>query len=72
MRKLSTRRLKEAARLGAGLNLDGRYVKQSDIEKIKAEDLAVHVYTVNDRTLANELFNFGVDAVITDTLIVGK
>jgi len=72
MKKLSGKRLKEAARLGVSINLDGRYVKQSDIEKIKAEDLAVHVYTVNDKALANDLFSFGVDAVITDTLIVGK
>lgn len=67
--KISDRKLRHAKELGVSLNLNGRYLRQSDIEKIKGEGLDIHVYTVNKEKRAKELFDWGVTAIVTDSLI---
>ena len=69
MDKLNDRRLNKAKKLGIAINLNGRYVKHSDIEKLKTLDPEIHVFTVNNEDKANELFDMGVTSIITDTLI---
>lgn len=71
LKKLKESKLIEAKKLGVNLNLDGRYAQKSDIEKIQGAGLKVHVYTVNDEKRAKELFDYGVNAIITDSLIKG-
>ena len=66
MRKLTLKKLEKAKLLGINVNLNGQYVKKSDIEKLKECEKKVHIFTVNDIDRANELFEFGVDAIITD------
>ena len=72
MKKFSDKKLEIAKSLGANINLDGRYVKKSDIEKLLEHGMEVHVYTVNDKERAKELFGFGIHALITDALIKGE
>jgi glycerophosphoryl diester phosphodiesterase len=69
MDKLSEAKFKLAKQLGVAINLNVRYVKESDIEKLKTLDREIHIYTVNDQNRANELFKMGVTSIITDTLI---
>lgn len=71
MKKISAKTLKEVRDMNVCINLDGRYVTPSCIEKIEASGLDAHVYTVNDRKRALELFDLGVKAICTDTLIGG-
>ncbi len=70
--KFSYRNLEFGRSLGVGVNLDGRFVRKSDIEKLKGAGISVHVYTINDADHANELLGYGADAIITDTLIKGE
>jgi glycerophosphoryl diester phosphodiesterase len=72
MEKLSTKRLLKARAMNVSINLDGRYVTASCIEKIEALGLNAHVYTVNDKERAIELFDLGVKAMCTDTLFGGE
>ncbi|MCH9811686.1 hypothetical protein K0U07_02860 [bacterium] len=68
MEKISKRRLEIAKRMNTGVNLDGRYVSVSCIEKVSAMGLDVHAYTINDKERCEELFEMGVKAICTDTL----
>ncbi len=50
-----------------GLNLNnGKYLTQKKILKVKAENLKLYVWTVNDIKRIKELINFGVDGITTD------
>ena len=72
MEKLSDKRLLKAKDRNTSINLDGRYVTSSCIEKLEALGLDAHVYTVNDKKRALELFDLGVKAMCTDTLFGGE
>jgi glycerophosphoryl diester phosphodiesterase len=70
--KLSKKRMFLAKKIGVGINLNRRFLLKSDIEKITAAGLDLHVYTVNSKRQAKELLEQGVKAIITDTLFGGE
>ena len=70
--KLTQNKLGYAKKLGLGINLNRRFLFKSDIARITAAGLDLHVYTVNSRKEANKLFALGVKAIITDRLIEEK
>ncbi len=72
MEKLSKKRMLLAKKIGVGINLNRRFLLKSDIEKLTAAGFDLHVYTVNSKRQAKELFERGVKAIITDTLFGGK
>ena len=58
-------------RLGAfALHANQKHVSRSMVEAVKAAGFAVFCYTVNDRSRAAQLFEWGVDAFCTDRLDV--
>jgi len=72
MTKFSEKKFELSKKYGVNMNLDGRFAMKSAIEKIKEAGLKVHIFTVNDEKRAKELFEYGVHAIITDTLIKGE
>ena len=72
MDKLSDKLFKVAKEMKVSINLDGRFVTKSCIEKLEAAGLDVHVYTVNCEDRAQQLFDLGVKAMCTDTLFGGE
>ncbi|EAP5222100.1 glycerophosphoryl diester phosphodiesterase, partial [Salmonella enterica] len=46
---------------------ENKELTESMIQKFKSENLKINVWTVNDLGRANELFNWGVDGIFTDT-----
>lgn len=49
-----------------GLGVNYNYISYEDIQKIKNKGLYVHVYTVNEKHVADELIKWGVDGIFTD------
>lgn len=68
MDRLSKRRLQFAKKVGAAINLDGRNLSKSAIEQVKELNKPLHVYTINEKSVAEKLLSFGADMIITDTL----
>ena len=69
--KLTPSRLQTAKKLGVNLNLDADSLKKEHVDAIYGNGMNAHVFTVNNLERARELFDWGVDAVITDTLFGG-
>lgn len=64
---LSHRWREEAEELGcSAIHCDHRRLTRADVKEIKGSRYPVLVYTVNDGARARELFDWGVDAVLTD------
>ncbi len=72
MEWLTENKLKLAKKLGVGINLNRRFVSKSDIERLTAVGLDLHVFTVNSAKQAKQLFDLGVKAIITDSLFMGE
>lgn len=72
MDRLTKSKLNLAKKLGIGINLNRRLLDKSDIEKLTAAGLDLHVFTVNSKRRAKELVGQGVTAIITDTLFTGE
>jgi len=56
-------------RLGCiGLNMDHRHATRQTIGKVRAAGYKIAIFTVNDRRRAQELLDWGCDAIFTDEI----
>jgi glycerophosphoryl diester phosphodiesterase len=51
------------------LHWDQRMTTEARVQEFKKRGFKISIYTVNDRDRADELFDWGVDSIISDRLL---